>query len=727
MAEKPGNDQKRREFFAQTDVVLRRAASTLFAIEGRTARRASEARLAAAPYTPEKTAEARQATFLQAFSEGSGLPIQPTIQEIERYQAEWASLIPGDVEVRAALAHRLGEKYHFTAGQIPRIREMLGLEQPGVQQAFERLYGQPLSSIYTARLTLAERSQWLWGQLAARVENLPPFWLAYSLTLAAMIGPAALALPIAMAGIGPLAGVVILLAAGLANLLTLLALGEVSTRNGHVRGGLERLAADYLGRGGLILFRLAMAGMVVLLLLACYNGLSTILAGASGASPLVFATALFAVNLYFLRGKPREPGIATVLIVGGINFAILLALSGLAFEHLNPANFNLAGRPFDASALTLVSGVTLAAYFGHASVGGAARLALRGDPSGKSLQRGLLAAGLTAMLLYCLWVLAVNGSVAPGELAALEMAAATAISPLARLVGPPASLLGSLYAVLGLGLGSFQLSLALANQVHQCLPARAVSSSSGRWWSGALPEVVIFGYVASSLVNGRASFGGLFWFSAVALPLVAGVFPMLMLAASRRKSDLLPGRVLGWLGNPAVVWSVSLFYLAGMLLYGTLVWKDALEQIVILLAALLTIGLAFVLRRQGAFRPRLVINLRLEKTPGERLSFGVIADGKPLAVRIATQYRFQADEQVITAAEGQIESFTELRRITFTLPGDVPGEIKVWTQQLLPDGSTGALPAWLILGEQEWDLNKSGGEVITRPAGRAEVVTVVFQ
>jgi hypothetical protein len=192
----------------------------------------------------------------------------------------------------------------------------------------------------------------------------------------------------------------------------------------------------------------------------------------------------------------------------------------------------------------------------------------------------------------------------------------------------------------------------------------------------------------------------------------------------------------GWLGKPLVVWgkvpivwAVCLFYLAVMLLYGIMVWKNPLEQIVILAAVLWVVGLAVLLRRQGAFTPRLVINLRLDKTPGERLSFSVNADGKPLAVQAALQYRFQADEPVITAAEGQVENFTELRRISFTLPAFPagPAEIKVWTQQPMPDGSTGALPAWLIIGEQEWDLNKSAGEVVARLEKGVGLVMVLFQ
>jgi hypothetical protein len=251
-----------------------------------------------------------------------------------------------------------------------------------------------------------------------------------------------------------------------------------------------------------------------------------------------------------------------------------------------------------------------------------------------------------------------------------------------------------------------------------------------------IPAGVVFIYVAWSLASRRASFSGLFWFAAVALPLLAGVFPMLVLAASQHKSDTLPGLPgggMGWPGKPPVVWGVGLFYLAGMFLYGILVWKNPLEQIVSLAAALLAVGLAFFAWRQGAFSPRLTINLRLDKTSGEKLSFSVNAGGQPLPVQAAALYRFQAEEQVISATEGQVEHFTELRRISFSLagvparPARRPGEIKVWTQQPMPDGSTGALPAWLIIGEQEWDLNKSGGEVVVPLGAEIEVVTVLFQ
>jgi hypothetical protein len=136
----------------------------------------------------------------------------------------------------------------------------------------------------------------------------------------------------------------------------------------------------------------------------------------------------------------------------------------------------VSGRPFDPSVLHLVFGVVLAAYLGHSTVILCGRLVLQRDPGGRSLMRGCTAAQATAMLLYCLFVIAVNGSVAPGILAADR---GTALAPITAEVGPIATVLGSLFVVLGMGMASIHFSLALSNLTREWLP------------SGAAPMVVL--------------------------------------------------------------------------------------------------------------------------------------------------------------------------------------------------------------------------------------------
>src|SRR5918997_3516214 len=93
----------------------RRASMLLFAIEGRTARLVDRSRRAMALGVTERSAEERERAFLQALAEGRDLPLHPTIQDLERYAPVWASLVPPDPAMRAAVAHAMGERYTFTA------------------------------------------------------------------------------------------------------------------------------------------------------------------------------------------------------------------------------------------------------------------------------------------------------------------------------------------------------------------------------------------------------------------------------------------------------------------------------------------------------------------------------------------------------------------------------------------------------------------------------------
>ena len=88
----------------------RRASTLLFAIESRTAQLVARSRTAMATYLTERTAQEHERAFLDALAEGRDLPIQPTIQDLERYAPEWASLAPADAGVRSALSRLLGEK-----------------------------------------------------------------------------------------------------------------------------------------------------------------------------------------------------------------------------------------------------------------------------------------------------------------------------------------------------------------------------------------------------------------------------------------------------------------------------------------------------------------------------------------------------------------------------------------------------------------------------------------
>src|SRR5215210_1380917 len=199
----------------------KRANTLLYLIENRTAHLKARSRQATEKFLTEDAAQQRDLAFLEAFAVGAEPPVRPTIRDLERYAPEWASLVPENPRIRAALAHRLGEKYEFTREAAPNIRAALSLDEAAVQRAFERLHREPLESIYAARTGPLDRLRWAWTALAGWLESLPPFWTAYALTLTETVGVTILALPIAVAGLGSLAGVAVLVVLGVVNMLTI--------------------------------------------------------------------------------------------------------------------------------------------------------------------------------------------------------------------------------------------------------------------------------------------------------------------------------------------------------------------------------------------------------------------------------------------------------------------------------------------------------------------------
>jgi amino acid permease len=133
-------------------------------------------------------------------------------------------------------------------------------------------------------------------------------------------------LPIALAGVGPLAGVVILVVIGVFNILTITAMAEAVTRNGSMRyqgSYLSRLVQDYLGRSGSMLLTVILFIDCCLLLLAYYLGISLILAEVTPIPPGVWAGVIFLVGIYFVRRKTLDATVASALVVGMINLGLL--------------------------------------------------------------------------------------------------------------------------------------------------------------------------------------------------------------------------------------------------------------------------------------------------------------------------------------------------------------------------------------------------------------------
>jgi hypothetical protein len=690
----------------------RRASAIVFAIEAHTARLLSSTRVSRATYVGRRAAVEREQAFLHALAAGRDLPIAPTIQDIERFAPQWAHLVPERADARAAVAIQLAAKYRLPRERVPALREALGIDDPAVAAAIARQA--PGRALFVTRSSFGERVAWRRAALAQRLERLPPFWIAYALALTETITEGILVVPIAVASIGPAAGVVVLLVLGILNIVTLGALVEAITRNGSMRYGsayFGRLVHELLGRPGSISLSVALAVFNAVVLLVYLLGFASVLWGATGIPEELWVLLLFAVNAWVLRKEVIDETVATALVVGIVNVALIVAITVVAFANLDPANLAyrnvplLDGAGIDPAVLQLVFGVIIVSYFGHTSAANASKLILGQDPSGRALLWGNLAALGSVIVLYCLIVIGFAGAIGPDPLVGTR---GTAITPLAAVAGPIVDVLGSLYVVLAVGLGSLYCSIGLANQVLEYLPPRSegraraggrpaglrglLSTRPGRYLAGLAPAFVAFALLEFLLITDQD------WFArpvalvgVLTIPLLGGVFPMLLVVAARRRGEYVPGRVIGLFGNPVLAAAISAFFLAGIVLHGLVIWEDPLERAAALAMSALTIGLVVSILRGPAFRRAATIEIRdAQRGTSLEPGFSVVVAGEPWPADVTVEHAGGSTAQ--HAASGPLR-FGDLRRATFALAGHAVRDLTVWVHRVSADGETIGIPA----------------------------------
>jgi hypothetical protein len=835
----------------------RRANTLLYLIESRTAHLLARAQLDPDPFATEGGARERELAFLEAFALGREPPLRPTIQDVERHASGWAYLIPENPGVRAAIAHRLGQKYAFTSRAVPGIRAALGLDTGAVGRAHQRLYGQALATIYAPRVTLADRARWAFAAVGGRLSSLPPFWLAFAFAVAVSLPAAVLALPIVVADAGPLAGLVLLGIFGVVNMLTMACMAEAVARNGTIRYGgafAGRVVADYLGSAGSYVFTLAVGLVFFLALVASYLGLATTLSNFTGLPVVLWGALPFLVGLYLLSRPSLALTTSVSIGLGAINIGLVLLISLLALGHFQPANLLPSSGllfhegSFEPSAWESVMGVMLILYFGHVPLNQCAKSVLHRDPSGRSLIWGSVAGTACLTVLIGAWLVAISGAVAPQGLAGQT---GTALVPLAAVLGPSAQVVGSALVVLLLGLSSLRCSTVLFNLARERLPARShrpavlprlrgrlvfhphgnrsedarlvvtylgpdggeprfrldahvgdrpyreVVGVSGRWeatglidrfpllrkqgfqlafdvldaneqytrlqvvspmvltyegdweaemvagsvqhrpatdarrdghgsahgvpkgrwrfWVCVSPVVLAFLLAEWLLLTGSGSFARLLGIGGVlCISVISGMFPVLLLAASRRTGEFVPGVVYRFLGHPALIVGIYLLFLANIFLHGLVIWQAPLERATAVLTGALVVGATIAMVRHGAFARRLVVELREDQRAGGRADFNVVAGGQPAVADVRLVY--PDGERHLHATAGEVPRFTTLRGALFHLPDTRAQALKVWAYRISPSGDSEAMPAELHVqwGDrtQQFDLQSSGGQLL---------------
>lgn len=700
----------------------RRATTLLFAIENRTAHLAARSPRAVPILLSEHAARQRERAFLGALAQGRDVPIRPTIQDLERYAPEWADLVPDDPGMRAGVAHLLGSKHAFTSEAVPRLRSALGLDTDAVRHAYEGLYGTPLPTIFAPRVRLADRLRWAASQLAGQLDALPAFWLAFVITL--IIGAVNLALPIAVAGVGALPGVALIVALGIINVVTITAMVEVVTRSGSIRYGnafIGTVVADYLGSAGSAILSAVLTAFSFGLLLIFYVGISTTLADATALPAPVWIILLFLIGLYFLTRGSLNATVASTVVITTINIGLLLVLSALALPHVRLENLTYVNLPwstggsFSPILLGALIGVVLDIYAAHILVAIFGKMLLQRDPSGRSVVRGHAAGIGFAMLLNIVWVLVICGAVAPEVLANQS---STVLVPLAAEVGPQVRLLGAIFVILSMGLGLIHFSLALFSLARERIGQRLSWGGTRAQFLLSLVPVILVLLVAEWMVlTDTGSFVGILGFLGVIVhSLMSGIFPVLLLVASRRKGELVPGVSYRALGHPLVIGGVYLLFLSNLFLHGLLIWDHPLLRVGGVLMGLVMLAVTVATIRRGAFAPRVVVELRDDRRPDGQSLFAITAGGQPTVSSV--RLRTDDGERLLQSASGAVPMFGALRSVGIHLAAGPARELKVWGHTITPDGISESLAARVTIQDgdeqQALDLGQTGEGIVLR-------------
>jgi hypothetical protein len=242
-----------------------------------------------------------------------------------------------------------------------------------------------------------------------------------------------------------------------------------------------------------------------------------------------------------------------------------------------------------------------------------------------------------------------------------------------------------------------------------------IAGDRARFVLAASPVLFVFALAEWLLLAGAASFAGVLGFGGVvANSLTAGVFPVLLLAAGRRKGDYVPGVVYGFLGHPVFTVGVCGLALVNLLVHGLVIYRDPWSRLAALGFALAVIGLAAMMLRRRAFGRRSVIELREDVRERAGSVLTITSAGQPLIAEVRLGQ--PAGEDRFEAATVAVPSPSKLQYVAVQLPVSPARELKVWAHRVTADGISETLPALVEVQcgteTRRFDLELSNGPVV---------------
>lgn len=666
----------------------RRSTLLLFAIESRTARLMQHDRPLI--YASQEALEAREQAFYEALASARDLPIQPSIQDLERYAPQWLDLLPEDAVSRAGVAYALAQKHILSRSDLPQLRAALGLDTPVVAEAYASIYNEPIDSIYTEQQTLQARLRWFVSRISRTLEALPPFWLAFFLTLP--IGSGLLALPTSLARVGTVPALILLFIFGLISIVTVAALAETVARSGTMRFGLGflgHLVDEYLGSVPAGVLSIVFAVNYFLLLVVFYLGIGLTLQATTGIPSPFWFVVIAAIGFYFLSRASFNTTVSFSLVVVILSCLCVLIIFLVTLPHVSITNLLATpDQAFDPSVLQLVFGTLITAYLSHILVASFGSVVIRRDPGAAQWIKGCVAAVVAMMVINSLWLIVMNGAISPVTLA---VQAGTVIEPLVTLVGPIVGVTGSFLVVISLGLVTIYASLGLYFIIFERLPAlenRVPVLKAPRWKFAlsSFPVVAVLLITIWLSHSNSGSFSGMLGFlGVIALPLISGVFPILLLVATRRKGDYVPALVSRLIGNRALLLLLYVIYVSLIFAYAFVIWQTTSERIITFVAGVAVIAVTAAALRPQNLKHRLVLEVQINEAHPADSSVNLIESGK---VRTAPISLIDTQNNETYSAAPCTTDLTAVGAIALSITPVTAQEFKVWVHHITEAGSS---------------------------------------
>jgi hypothetical protein len=311
-----------------------------------------------------------------------------------------------------------------------------------------------------------------------------------------------------------------------------------------------------------------------------------------------------------------------------------------------------------------------------------------------------------------------SGAIAPEVLLAEK---GTVLVPLADIVGGGVNFIGTLFIILSLGLATIHVSFGLYFTVQERIGQLAnlklfgsglktiLDKPLGRFGLGVLPVILSMLSTLYLLQGDSSSFSALLSFlGVVSLSLLGGIYPIQLLLSSRFRGNVLPGAVYKILGNRILIAVIYIIFLSSILVHGLFIWSAPIERLGAILVGIFTITTTYSAYRGGAFKPRIVVEIR--KMDDANAVISIISAGEPSIADVLLDYVGQ-EEAHRKISEIEV-SLRGLRMIHVAFDTHEVHDLEIWIHYLQADNSSIDLGAKLQLASGNKTYHIQGKHIV---------------